>query len=183
MYPSLLHPCPLIPKVPLPPTPPQIIPPCEHGIDAISCKHTSLLCMLQVSFDVDLKVNVFEANIRLLGGLISAHLLASDPELGLMQKPYQDQLLTQAADLGNRLLAAFDASPTGASRMHACMFAFLCFVNSCTMTGRSLLTAYITHIHTSPNSTVHGDLTSWGGRCVYDCYVCCHECSVGDVCW
>ncbi|KAL3149734.1 hypothetical protein ABBQ38_013560 [Trebouxia sp. C0009 RCD-2024] len=66
----------------------------------------------EVSFDVDLKVNVFEANIRLLGGLLSAHLLASDPELGLMQKPYQEQLLTQATDLGDRLLATFDASPT-----------------------------------------------------------------------
>lgn len=76
--------------------------------------------MLQVSFDVDLKVNVFEANIRLLGGLLSAHLLASDPELGLMQQPYQEQLLTKATDLGNRLLAAFHASPTGASHMHAC---------------------------------------------------------------
>lgn len=77
--------------------------------------------MLQVSFDVDLKVNVFEANIRLLGGLLSAHLLASDPELGLMQKPYQEQLLTQATDLGDRLLATFDASPTGTSHMHACL--------------------------------------------------------------
>jgi mannosidase alpha-like ER degradation enhancer 1 len=32
-----------------------------------------------VSFDIDLRVNVFETNIRLLGGLLSAHLLASDP--------------------------------------------------------------------------------------------------------
>lgn len=69
--------------------------------------------MLQVSFDIDLKVNVFEANIRLLAGLLSAHLLASDPQLGLMQRPYKQQLLTQATDLGNRLLAAFDASLTG----------------------------------------------------------------------
>ena len=36
-------------------------------------------CSLQVSFDVDVQVNVFEANIRLLGGLLSAHLLATDP--------------------------------------------------------------------------------------------------------
>lgn len=69
--------------------------------------------LLQVSFDIDLKVNVFEANIRLLGGLLSAHLLASDPNLGLMQQPYQGQLLHQATDLGDRLLAAFDASLTG----------------------------------------------------------------------
>ncbi|CAN0447301.1 unnamed protein product, partial [Scytosiphon promiscuus] len=33
--------------------------------------------------DVDVDVSVFETNIRLLGGLLSAHLLASDPDLGL----------------------------------------------------------------------------------------------------
>ena len=68
--------------------------------------------VLQVSFDVDLKVNVFEANIRLLGGLLSAHLLASDPSLGLMQKTYSGEVLALAADLGDRLMAAFTASPT-----------------------------------------------------------------------
>jgi mannosidase alpha-like ER degradation enhancer 1 len=31
-----------------------------------------------VNFDIDLRVNVFETNIRLLGGLLSAHLLAMD---------------------------------------------------------------------------------------------------------
>ena len=31
-----------------------------------------------VDFDIDLRVNVFETNIRLLGGLLSAHLLAMD---------------------------------------------------------------------------------------------------------
>ncbi|CAM9739383.1 unnamed protein product [Scytosiphon promiscuus] len=36
---------------------------------------------LEVDADVD--VSVFETNIRLLGGLLSAHLLASDPDLGL----------------------------------------------------------------------------------------------------
>ena len=74
--------------------------------------------MLQVSFDIDLKVNVFEANIRLLGGLLSAHLLASDPQLGLMQRPYNDQLLTQATDLADRLLHAFHASLTGMAPVH-----------------------------------------------------------------
>jgi len=69
---------------------------------------------VQVSFNVDLKVNVFEANIRLLGGLLSAHLLASDTGLGLMRRPYKGELLAKATDLGNRLMAAFEASPTGA---------------------------------------------------------------------
>ncbi|DBB06862.1 TPA: hypothetical protein ACH3X3_009521 [Trebouxia sp. C0006] len=66
----------------------------------------------EVSFDVDLKVNVFEANIRLLGGLLSAHLLASDSTLGLMRMPYDGQLLSLATDLGDRLMEAFEASPT-----------------------------------------------------------------------
>ncbi len=66
-----------------------------------------------MSFDVDLKVNVFEANIRLLGGLLSAHLLASDSTLGLMHMPYDGQLLSLATDLGDRLMEAFEASPTG----------------------------------------------------------------------
>lgn len=62
---------------------------------------------------MDLKVNVFEANIRLLGGLLSAHLLVSDPTLGLMQKRYHGELLGLAVDLGDRLMKAFTASPTG----------------------------------------------------------------------
>ena len=56
---------------------------------------------------------MFEANIRLLGGLLSAHLLASDSTLGLMRMPYHGQLLTLATDLGDRLMEAFRASPTG----------------------------------------------------------------------
>lgn len=82
-----------------------------------------------VSFDVDVRVNVFEANIRLLGGLLSAHVLASDQKyrmhvqlvplnepiicimmvddrLGLMPD-YQGALLSLSIDLGHRLLAAF----------------------------------------------------------------------------
>lgn len=61
---------------------------------------------------------MFEANIRLLGGLLSAHLLASDPQLGLMQRPYNKQLLTQAIDLADRLLHAFHASLTGLGHIH-----------------------------------------------------------------
>ena len=87
--------------------------------------HGKLRETLQVTFDIDLKVNVFEANIRLLGGLLSAHLLASDPQLGLMQKPYKQQLLTQATDLGNRLLHAFDASLTGMPYVHTISWAAL----------------------------------------------------------
>lgn len=79
-----------------------------------------------VSFDLDLRVNVFECNIRVLGGLLSAHLLAADPALGLMvdtelaspdgadvivERGYDGVLLRLAEDLGRRLLPAFD-NPT-----------------------------------------------------------------------
>eukprot|EP00617_Octactis_speculum_P016129 CAMPEP_0185761930 /NCGR_PEP_ID=MMETSP1174-20130828/20882_1 /TAXON_ID=35687 /ORGANISM="Dictyocha speculum, Strain CCMP1381" /LENGTH=214 /DNA_ID=CAMNT_0028443377 /DNA_START=15 /DNA_END=656 /DNA_ORIENTATION=+ len=38
---------------------------------------------LPSGFDLDVNVSVFETNIRVLGGLISAHLMATDPELGI----------------------------------------------------------------------------------------------------
>ena len=70
---------------------------------------------MQLSFDVDVRVNVFEANIRLLGGLLSAHLLASDARLGsrLMPDGYDGGLLDLAYSLALRLLPAFLESPTG----------------------------------------------------------------------
>ena len=36
-----------------------------------------------VSFDTDVNVSVFEASIRVVGGLLSAHLLSVDPQLGI----------------------------------------------------------------------------------------------------
>jgi len=44
-------------------------------------------CIAHIDFDIDETVSVFETNIRALGGLISAHLLALDPRLGLMSGP------------------------------------------------------------------------------------------------
>lgn len=65
-------------------------------------------------FDLDVRVNVFEFNIRVLGGLISAHLLASDGELNLVIGGYNDtnSLLPLASDLAHRLLRAFDDTTT-----------------------------------------------------------------------
>jgi mannosyl-oligosaccharide alpha-1,2-mannosidase len=53
------------------------------------------------AFEVDGDVSVFETNIRLVGGLLSAHLASRD-----------GQLLALARDLADRLLPAFD-TPTG----------------------------------------------------------------------
>nr|KAJ3422735.1 ER degradation-enhancing alpha-mannosidase-like protein 1 [Polyrhizophydium stewartii] len=65
-----------------------------------------------VRFDLDSRVQVFEVNIRMLGGLLSAHLLASDPKLGFRISWYNGELLSLAKDLGDRLMPAFD-TPTG----------------------------------------------------------------------
>lgn len=71
------------------------------------------LIVSDVTFDADIVVSVFETNIRVLGGLLSAHILA----LHVREKHgqmgwYDGQLLTMAKDIGQRLLVAFD-SPTG----------------------------------------------------------------------
>ena len=38
------------------------------------------------NYDLDVNVSVFETNIRVLGGLLSAHVLASDPDLYVQQQ-------------------------------------------------------------------------------------------------
>ncbi|KAG8835874.1 alpha mannosidase-like protein [Serendipita sp. 399] len=53
-----------------------------------------------VQFDVDTKPQVFEVTIRVLGGLLSGHLLASDERLGHKLDWYEGQLLALAKDLG-----------------------------------------------------------------------------------
>ncbi|GAQ88520.1 Glycosyl hydrolase family 47 [Klebsormidium nitens] len=60
-----------------------------------------------VNFDKNQTVSVFETNIRVLGGLLSAHLLASDPSTGMAVEQYTGKLLELAEDLGRRLLPAF----------------------------------------------------------------------------
>jgi hypothetical protein len=58
-----------------------------------------------VNFEADVVVSLFEVTIRVLGGLISGHLLASEPSLQLMPS-YNGALLRLAEDLGDRLLPA-----------------------------------------------------------------------------
>ncbi|CAK1555009.1 unnamed protein product [Leptosia nina] len=64
-----------------------------------------------VSFDHDIVVSVFETNIRIVGGLLSAHVLATAlknevPALSW----YNGELLLKAEDVGKRLLPAFNTS-------------------------------------------------------------------------
>ncbi|GAA5846214.1 hypothetical protein JCM5353_007048 [Sporobolomyces roseus] len=87
-----------------------------------------------VHFDVDSRVQVFEVTIRMMGGLLSGHLLALDPNSvesssntssfassirGFYLPWYRSELLHLAHDLGRRLLPAFE-SPTGVpfARVH-----------------------------------------------------------------
>lgn len=56
--------------------------------------------------------SVMQCNIRVLGGLVSAHILATDSANRLVQGSYKNRLLTLAEDLGRRFLPAFD-TPTG----------------------------------------------------------------------
>ncbi|KAG8218733.1 glycoside hydrolase family 47 protein [Butyriboletus roseoflavus] len=65
-----------------------------------------------VSFDVNTKPQVFETTIRVLGGLLSGHIFASEPGQPFYLPWYRGQLLYMAHDLGKRLLPAF-ATPTG----------------------------------------------------------------------
>ena len=67
------------------------------------------------SFDFDVNVSVFETNIRILGSLLAAHLMAVDPELGIYDglvgnEAYNSHLLRLAVDIGERLMPAFVTS-------------------------------------------------------------------------
>lgn len=65
----------------------------EEGVDWVKSN---------LDFDIDGSSQVFETNIRLVGGLVSAHLASGDRAL-----------LDKARDLAGRLMKAFDASPHG----------------------------------------------------------------------
>ncbi|EAT46150.1 AAEL002645-PA [Aedes aegypti] len=69
------------------------------------------LVIKDVKFDSDIIVSVFETNIRMVGGLLSAHILAEyvQKQADVMTW-YRGELLEMAKDLGYRLLPAFNTS-------------------------------------------------------------------------
>ena len=85
-------------------------------------KHVRMV-INEVHFNRNVNVSVFETNIRVLGGMLSAHMLLVDPVLGpiLMETrlsqeernneippfSYNGELLDMSLDLGNRMLPAF----------------------------------------------------------------------------
>eukprot|EP00727_Mastigamoeba_balamuthi_P010342 m51a1_g5930 putative mannosyl-oligosaccharide alpha- - (668) ;mRNA; r:83895-86784 len=71
-----------------------------------------------VSFSEPVVVSVFETTIRVLGGLLSCHMLAEE-HADKLREPYAGELLQHAVQLADRLLPAF-ATPTGipCARVH-----------------------------------------------------------------
>uniref|UniRef100_A0A3P8PFT6 alpha-1,2-Mannosidase n=1 Tax=Astatotilapia calliptera TaxID=8154 RepID=A0A3P8PFT6_ASTCA len=66
-----------------------------------------------VDFDIDVNASVFETNIRVVGGLLSAHLLAKRAGMELEPGwPCSGPLLRMAEDAARKLLPAFE-TPTG----------------------------------------------------------------------
>ncbi|XP_078690236.1 ER degradation-enhancing alpha-mannosidase-like protein 2 isoform X1 [Branchiostoma floridae x Branchiostoma belcheri] len=66
-----------------------------------------------MTFDTDVNASVFETNIRVVGGLLSAHLLSRKAGVDLEPGwPCDGPLLRLAQDAARRLLPAFD-TPTG----------------------------------------------------------------------
>ncbi|TNN59026.1 ER degradation-enhancing alpha-mannosidase-like protein 2 [Liparis tanakae] len=64
-----------------------------------------------VDFDIDVNVSVFETNIRVVGGLLSAHLLAGRGGLALEPGwPCSGPLLRMAEDAARKLLPAFQTA-------------------------------------------------------------------------
>lgn len=84
--------------------------------DETSFKHAVNTVIRTVSFDRNTTVQVFEVTIRMMGSLLSAHLIASDESrlLGDFFMPdYEGQLLDLARDLAARLMPAFEGTATG----------------------------------------------------------------------
>uniref|UniRef100_A0A8D3BUF8 alpha-1,2-Mannosidase n=1 Tax=Scophthalmus maximus TaxID=52904 RepID=A0A8D3BUF8_SCOMX len=64
-----------------------------------------------VRLDNDVVVSVFETNIRVLGGLLGAHVMADLlRQRGDRMQWYRDELLHMAKELGHRLLPAFNTT-------------------------------------------------------------------------
>ncbi|VDP09848.1 unnamed protein product [Soboliphyme baturini] len=79
--------------------------------DFYEFKHAVKL-VSNISFDTDVVVSVFETNIRVVGGLLSGHLLAKilQSEIPENFEWYNDQLLQKAKDVASRLLPAFNTT-------------------------------------------------------------------------
>ncbi|KAI9911667.1 hypothetical protein PsorP6_008829 [Peronosclerospora sorghi] len=77
--------------------------------DAVEFQRAVKLVIKNADFDLDTEVSVFETTIRVLGGLLSAHLFAINTDLKLFPDgQYDNELLSLAVDLCDRLMPAFE---------------------------------------------------------------------------
>uniref|UniRef100_A0A1B6C508 alpha-1,2-Mannosidase n=1 Tax=Clastoptera arizonana TaxID=38151 RepID=A0A1B6C508_9HEMI len=79
--------------------------------DLTEFEHAVKLIIRDVNFDTDIVVSVFETNIRVLGGLLSGHILAEylQQRADIMHW-YTGELLLLSKDIGYRLLPAFNTT-------------------------------------------------------------------------
>ncbi|XP_038069727.1 ER degradation-enhancing alpha-mannosidase-like protein 2 [Patiria miniata] len=76
-------------------------------------RRVSTLLQSHLDFSEDINVSVFETNIRVVGGLLSAHLLSQKAGVELESGwPCKGPLLTMAETVARRILPAFN-TPTG----------------------------------------------------------------------
>ncbi|KAI7985298.1 Alpha-mannosidase I MNS5 [Camellia lanceoleosa] len=73
--------------------------------------HDELKPLAKTFTDSLVKLGNLKCNIRVLGGLVSTHILATDSTTRLVQRNYKNQLLILPEDLRQRILPAFD-TPT-----------------------------------------------------------------------
>ncbi|UMM29171.1 hypothetical protein L5515_011669 [Caenorhabditis briggsae] len=84
--------------------------------DADEFKRAVNLVVKTVSFEKNTTIQVFESTIRVMGGLLAAHMIAVDKtnRFGpFYMSEYGGELLTLAHDLAGRLLPAFEGTATG----------------------------------------------------------------------
>lgn len=73
----------------------------EHSVSLIED-------VIPIDFDIDSTVQVFETTIRIIGGLLSAHLYATDPRKKVyLGDRYSGHLLSRARNLADRLLPVY----------------------------------------------------------------------------
>lgn len=81
------------------------------------------LLSAKTDFDANINVSVFETNIRIIGGLLSAHLLSHKAGVKLEPGwPCNGPLLRLAEDVAKRLIVAFDTKtkmPYGTVNLHS----------------------------------------------------------------
>ncbi|CAO4374308.1 unnamed protein product [Caenorhabditis nigoni] len=84
--------------------------------DVDEFKRAVNLVVKTVSFEKNTTIQVFESTIRVMGGLLAAHMIAVDKtnRFGpFYMSEYGGELLTLAHDLAGRLLPAFEGTATG----------------------------------------------------------------------